>query len=496
MGLLDQLNPGQGAGYTYPYLRETVRNNGKYATIGNQLDAAKQIGILTLTSRLGIPQASTAGILNLGVDTTSNYNSVPFVNLNKIPSIKYQDFRSRKGINIESLIGKRLDGARAAINRGNTNRALSAAYAAASATVGAYSLFNRDGNKWFGAGWGDHGNPVALRSDFTAESHIATRWNTASKKWVAKTSPQVQATPFLGDRVQVVDFRKGTLRNVYEWKTVKKILGAQLPNYFNQTQDFIKFFLTGPRLAPNTKDDVGEDEIIVFRAAITSLTDSFAPQWTPVKYIGRADSNYQYESYSRTLNLNFEVYATDRDEMKPIWRKLNALAGYTAPTYNPNSIALEAPWMRMTIGDLFYQQPVVISSLSYTLHGTNTNWEINVENDSTMMEAPQSVTVQMTLSLITNELPQRGGKFYTLAKRFDEFGEAKAGNDNWLSDFKDNIDAEVSKLDALGDKATRKAKQAARRQARERKREAREQQKAPNNDVTSAGLLGDEDLLA
>jgi hypothetical protein len=177
----------------------------------------------------------------------------------------------------------------------------------------------------------------------------------------------------------------------------------------------------------------------VFRATIDSVSDTFSPSWIPVTMIGRADPNYHYTSYSRSVNINFTVYATDRDEMKPIWRKLNALAGYTAPTYNENDISLEGPWIRFTLGDLFFQQAAVITSLTYTLHDTNTNWEINIEDDPEMMQAPKKISVNMALNIVTNELPQKGGKFYTLAKRFNKVDDqALDGNDNWLSDMKKN----------------------------------------------------------
>ncbi len=40
-------------------------------------------------------------------------------------------------------------------------------------------------------------------------------------------------------------------------------------------------------------------------------------------------------------------------------------------------------------------------------------------------------------------MPQKGGRFYTLAKRFDDTGTPKRGSDNWLSDFRDNVDTIV-----------------------------------------------------
>jgi hypothetical protein len=159
--------------------------------------------------------------------------------------------------------------------------------------------------------------------------------------------------------------------------------------------------------------------------------------------IGRADPNYHYGGYTRDVSVGFTIHATDRDELKPIWRKLNFLAGYTAPEYNPTQLGLTAPWMRITIGDLFVQQPVLISSLGYELAGTDTSWEINIEGDPTNMQVPHSVKVSMTLYMITDSLPQKGGRMYILAKSFtspidasDKAGTPKQGNDNWLSDAK------------------------------------------------------------
>lgn len=442
--------------YDSPFAVVTTNSNIQSTDAKTQLI---NLTSLAASNIVGIPQASQLTISQNKIgtlsDSSTTFNTVPYVNFNKYPGVVYQDFRARKGWTIDkenigtfigstagNLLDKRLDGTFSSLKRGNKQRWVAAAYAAASLSpAGAYSVFNRNADRNFGAGWGDHGNQFALRNDFTLTSHVTTTWRRLSAKkkgrWVPTIDPLSIATPFLGDRVQVIDFGQRNLRDIYEWKP--RILGA-LPASLNLTQDFIKFYLTGPKLSPSNKSiGAGNDDVIVFRVAMTSLTDSFNPNWTPVTMIGRADSNQQYSGYSRTFQITFDVYATDRDEMKPIWRKLNALAGYTAPTYNPDSIALEAPWMRITIGDLLYQQPIVINSLSYTLHDADTTWEINIEQDDTMMQAPKHISVTLGFTLITNELPQKGGRFYTLAKRFaEDSGRALEGNDNWLSDFNDN----------------------------------------------------------
>ena len=358
--------------------------------------------------------------------------------------IKYYDYRSSK-----DLPFRRIDGTSAATRKS----IIGGIYAAASiAPTGVYSIFNLDGAGKTGRGWGDHDNPNILRNDFTAMSNVNTKWRGKAEGWKATNNPAELITPFTGDKVQVIDFGKRKLDQAYRWKTPAfningGILGKLIDNA-SITQDFIKFMLTGPKLRNASLDE--EDDIIIFRAIIDSLEDSFNPSWSEQKIIGRADPNYIYQGVSRSVNVQFKVFATTRDEMKPIWRKLNALAGYTAPTYNSDSIAPEAPWMRITIGDLFHQQAVVINSLSYTLHSQETTWETNIEKDPEMFELPHYVTVNLDLKLVTDVLPQKGGKFYALNKwsNYASSGNAIQGNENWLSDIDTELELQQRELTA------------------------------------------------
>ena len=440
---------------------------------GNIFQRISGLAVNSISSLSGVPQIAQIGqsMLNSS-DNYSIYNQyqVAAVGNNKpIFGVNYPDFRSRKGYRTNP-IGTRLDGLGASL-RGSIKAGI---YAAATASpLGAYSIFNLDGAGKTGYGWGDHDNPYALKTDFTARSHVATRWNPSiinlvdesgketgikqlTGEWAPTNNPLEMATPFRGDKVTVIDFGQRKLAEAYLWRPNRrldttKFLGAQL-NKLGITQDFIKFYLTGPKLQAG--NDTDEDDIIVFRAIIGSISDQFSPSWTAQQMIGRADSNYHYTGVTRDLQMDFTVYATDRDELKPIWRKLNALAGYTAPEYDPQSIAMIAPFMRITIGDLFVQQAVIITSLSFTLHDTDTNWEINIENDKTMMQVPHKVSVSLGLTPIMDQLPQKGGRFYTLAKDFDLKGQPRPGNDDWLSDTKTNPDINIAA--DLADRASKR----------------------------------------
>lgn len=457
------------AGFTYPSRYAILQNRGNTlpGTIGSQIGRNVLSGVAAglgsgLTQQFATPQIEripvpvTSNIIRLsgdGAGETENMNQ-PYVvtpisridELSKWSLTKYKDFRSFRGL-IFDVNNVRIDGASAAtrnINNGDImSSAIATAYAAASIVPGgAYTIFNLESTY----GFGTHGDSNALRRDFTAGTQVRTFWKENSTfkggSWVTTKNPAELATEFRGDKVNVIDFSQRRLKDVYNWKApwgdprtkFNRFLGAT-----DLTKDFIKFFFTGPKLHAGTSATNDEDDIIAFRATLDSLSDTHNPGWQSVSMIGRADPNYVYTGYTRDLSLNFTVYATSRDEMKPIWRKLNALAGYTAPEYSGKTIALKGPWMRITIGDLFYQQPAIITSLAYTLADADSTWEINIEDDPTMMQLPHKVTVQMGFNLITDYLPQKGGKFYSLAKKYDKNGVSTRGGHNWLSDFGDNV---------------------------------------------------------
>ena len=454
------------AGSTYQSRYDILQNRGNSTliSVAGQLGRSALSGVASgfgtgLTQQFAQPQINrvpvpvTSNIFRIqgdGAGETENMNQpYEFTPISRIDELskwsitKYKDFRSFKGL-IFSPQSVRLDGASAATrnirNFDALGSATSIAYAAASIVPGgAYTIFNLESTY----GFGTHGDPNVLRRDFTTGTNVRTYWkeNPDHKggKWVTTKNPAELATEFRGDKVNVIDFSKRKLKDVYNWKAP----WGDATNAFNRflgatdlTKDFIKFFFTGPKLNAGNIND--EDDIIAFRATLDSLSDSHNAGWQAVSMIGRADPNYTYTGYTRDVGLGFTVYATSRDEMKPIWRKLNALAGYTAPDYGSKTIALKGPWMRITIGDLFYQQPAIVTSLSYTLVDADTTWEINIEDDPTMMQLPHKVSVQMSFNLLTDYLPEKGGRFYSLAKKYTEDGVPKRGGHNWLSDFAPN----------------------------------------------------------
>lgn len=459
-----------------------INSNVNSTTMAGVQNTNKQFGVGTgirsgVNAAIGVSGIAAVSpisnaLLNQAGFIDSSYATAPFDKLNnKIGignqgiAVPYPDFRTKKfslstniGQTAAGLLDKRIDGFSA---QTRSDTATPGAYAALAATIGPYNVFNLDATY----GWGSQDSPTAMRNDFTMRSNVASTWDFkelraqaklrtlgTGKEKIGRVLTQTKniiekITPFRGDRVTVIDFGRRTWKDIYRWlpgetkgdfgnfaaKTAD-ILGV---NPYGTTKDFVKFFFTGPSLHAGSQNS--PDDVIVFRAILSSLSDQFSPSWSPVNILGRADSNYHYGGYSRTVDLGFTVYATDRDELKFIYRKLNALAGYTAPEYTTDSFALKGPWIRVTIGDYFISQPAVIESLSYTFVDSDTTWEINIEEDPEMKQVTHKIDVSMGLTMITDYLPQKGGAFYTFAPINDigvNGAASSTSKGGWLNDFR------------------------------------------------------------
>lgn len=469
-----------------------TQNSNKQIGFGSGIKSGVNAAI-GVSGIAAISPISTA-LLNQSGLIDATYATAPFNLLNnKIGiggqgiAVPYPDFRTRKfsltgksfGGAAAGLLDKRIDGFSA---QTRSDTATAGAYAALAATIGPYNIFNLDATY----GWGTQDSPTAMRNDFTMRSNVASTWDfkelraqaklktlSTGKKKITRVLTQTKnviekITPFRGDRVTVIDFGQRTWKDIYRWlpgetngdlgKFASKAADILGVNPYGTTKDFVKFFFTGPTLHAGAGENAADD-VIVFRAILSSLSDQFSPSWSPVNILGRADSNYHYGGYSRTVDVGFTVYATDRDELKFIYRKLNALAGYTAPEYTTDSFALKGPWIRVTIGDYFISQPAIIDSLSYTFVDGDTTWEINIEEDPEMKQVTHKIDVSMGLNMITDYLPQKGGKFYTFAPVTDidpNGAPIPSSKGGWLNDFQTT--APVIYDATVGDKSTKQEK--------------------------------------
>jgi hypothetical protein len=152
-----------------------------------------------------------------------------------------------------------------------------------------------------------------------------------------------------------------------------------------------------------------------FRAFINSFDDSYSATWNSVNYVGRGDTLYNYGGFTRDISLSFTVAAQSKAELIPMFRKLNFLASTLTPDYSTNVGYMRGNISRITIGGYIYEQPGIITSLSYTVPNESP-WEIAIGvpdssdvlgNDESVKELPHVIDVNMSFIPIHNFLPSK-----------------------------------------------------------------------------------------
>ena len=155
--------------------------------------------------------------------------------------------------------------------------------------------------------------------------------------------------------------------------------------------DFVKF-----RIAVIDNDNPRFKTFMHFRAFLGPISDSYSAQWNSFQYLGRGEQFYTYGGFSRTISLSWTVAAQSKQELIPMYKKLNYLASSLAPDYSPNGY-MRGNLVQLTIGGYLYEQPGFITGLTYEM-GEDSPWEIGIgttpgSEDGTVKELTQIIRV-------------------------------------------------------------------------------------------------------
>lgn len=168
------------------------------------------------------------------------------------------------------------------------------------------------------------------------------------------------------------------------------IYRSEAMNISDTTNDFVKFVI-----APIDNNDPAFSTFMHFRALLDSFNDSYNANWSSTKYLGRGENFYAYDSFTRTVSLSFTVAAQSKQELIPMYKKLNYLASQLTPDYSPKGY-MRGPLVKLTVGGYLYEQPGFIQDLSYEMI-TDAPWEIAINEtggvDPTVKQLSQMVRV-------------------------------------------------------------------------------------------------------
>ena len=168
----------------------------------------------------------------------------------------------------------------------------------------------------------------------------------------------------------------------------------------DEKNDLVKF-----RIAVLNNNDPSHKTYIHFRAFIDSMSDSYTSTWEAQQFMGRGENFYKYSGFDRSISLSWTVAAQSKQELIPMYQKLNYLASVCAPDYS------DAGYMRgnlisLTVGGWCYEQVGIMKGITLDVP-TESPWEIGISdtlvktednsdgslNDASVKELPMIVKV-------------------------------------------------------------------------------------------------------
>jgi hypothetical protein len=171
--------------------------------------------------------------------------------------------------------------------------------------------------------------------------------------------------------------------------------------------------------------------------------------------MGRGENFYAYQGFTRDVSFTFKVAAQSKQEMLPLYQKLNHIVSSLYPDYQGGTSFMRGNLTKLTIGEYFYRTPGIIKSMNITVED-NYPWEIkytepeteknkqtkkdygdvyfpnangweglsdfkNSNSDADQMELPQILNVSVTFTPILNDLPSYS-KYDPANSRIDKKG--------------------------------------------------------------------------
>ena len=172
----------------------------------------------------------------------------------------------------------------------------------------------------------------------------------------------------------------------------------------NVGNDLVKF-----RIAVINNDKPNFKTFMHFRALLGGMGDAYTSNWNSIQYLGRGESFYTYGSFNRAISLSWTVVAQSKEELIPMYKKLNYLASTMAPDYSPNGY-MRGNLMQLTVGGYLYEQQGFFTSLNYNIPD-DTTWEIGINDvggfDNTVKEMPHRIEVTAAFTPIHSFIPSK-----------------------------------------------------------------------------------------
>lgn len=141
-----------------------------------------------------------------------------------------------------------------------------------------------------------------------------------------------------------------------------------------------------------------------FRVFLKDFSDSYSGTWKDIEYMGRGEKFYRYTGFKRDISISFIVAAFTKEELLPIYKKLNYLASSIAPYYSDEGY-MSGNLHRINLGNWLNEQSGFISSVDLSIP-EESPWEVNLSGSTDVQQLPHMVEVKLKFTPIQRFRPE------------------------------------------------------------------------------------------
>ncbi len=154
---------------------------------------------------------------------------------------------------------------------------------------------------------------------------------------------------------------------------------------------------------------MGKNDPIQFRAFVKDLNQSVTPEYKANQYIGRIEKFISYTGAQREISFKLDVLAFSQTELEAVWKRINYLTGMAYP-YGINRGILQPNIIRLTIGNVFENQPGYVTSINTNFNEVSESWDIDDE-------VPIGATIDMRFVIIEKNVAVANSPFYGINEK-------------------------------------------------------------------------------
>jgi hypothetical protein len=155
--------------------------------------------------------------------------------------------------------------------------------------------------------------------------------------------------------------------------------------------------------------DFVNKKTVPFRAFISGINETVAPEVSDTRYIGRIERNIVYVGVCREITFQLRVQAFSKSDLARIWDKINYVTGLCYPATYVEGFMVP-PFVKLTLGNIYRDQPGYLKAVAHTIEDDQ-SWEVTEGS-----QAPMGILMNITFSCVEKSILDTTSTFYPVGR--------------------------------------------------------------------------------